>query len=181
MALVVEDGTGLANAESYISEADADTYITEHLRDGNTYRTAWVAASSANKEIALRQATDWLDITFAQSWQGQRVNETQALAWPRYGVVDYDGFAIDSDVVPVSIQEACAEMAARGVGEDLFADISSPSGAVKRKRSKVGPLETETEYAGSAEQAKAYTKAAQMIAELLTGGGGTGQLSIERS
>ena len=45
MTLIVEDGTGLANAESYVSVADATTY---HANIGNT---AWAAITSdATKE-----------------------------------------------------------------------------------------------------------------------------------
>lgn len=179
MALIVEDGTGLATAESYVSESDADTYVSKYLRAANTNRVAWEAATSANKEIALRQATAWLDITYREIWKGRRVREEQALAWPRYSVVDEDGFAIDSDVVPQVLKDACAEMATRGVGEDLFADVSAPSGSVVKERNKVGPLETEVEYAGSSSQQKAYVKASEMLRGLLESWGSRSK--VERS
>ena len=52
MSLVVEDGTGKADAESYISVADADTY---HSNRGNT---DWAALTTTEKEQLLRGATD---------------------------------------------------------------------------------------------------------------------------
>lgn len=167
MALVVEDGTGKTDAESYISVADTDTYVQLHLRSANTDRVEWLAAATADKEIALRQATDWLDIQFQQRWQGRRSNEDQALAWPRWGVVDFDGYTIESDSLPQDLLDATAEMAARGVSGDLFSDIDSPAGAIKRTRDKVGPLESEIEYTGSATQQAAYVKAEKIVAQLL--------------
>ena len=74
MALVVEDGTGLSTAESYISVADADTY---HSDRGNALWTG----TDAVKEEALRQATEYLDATY--DWKGSISLTTQALNWPR--------------------------------------------------------------------------------------------------
>jgi len=166
MALVVEDGTGLANADSYLSEADATSYITTRLRATNADRVAWEAATSTEAEVALRAATVWLDTTFRERWKGVRINETMSLAWPRYNVTDEDGYALDTDAVPQVVKNACAEMAARAISEDLFTDETTP-GAIKRTMDKVGPLETEVEYAGSASQQKAYTKSETMLRGVL--------------
>ena len=45
MSLIVEDGTGLAGAESYVSVTDADTY---HDKRGNT---AWATLTTAQKVV----------------------------------------------------------------------------------------------------------------------------------
>lgn len=54
MALIVEDGTGLADAESYLSVADADTYHADRNNE------AWQDYSTAEKEAALRKATQYI-------------------------------------------------------------------------------------------------------------------------
>jgi hypothetical protein len=51
VSLIVEDGTGLATAESYISVADADT------RQAALGITNWATLSTAEKEQALRRST----------------------------------------------------------------------------------------------------------------------------
>jgi len=79
MALTVEDGTGKANADSYISQTDADTYFSNHDSP-----TAWTGLTSDQKDAALRYATTALDGLFA--WEGFVVTSTQALGWPRSGV-----------------------------------------------------------------------------------------------
>jgi hypothetical protein len=78
MALIVEDGTGLANAESYVSVAAATTY---HANVGNT---AWAAITSdTTKEQLLRKATDYMVAQYRLQYAGCRRYSTQSLDWPR--------------------------------------------------------------------------------------------------
>lgn len=80
MSLVVEDGTGLTNAESYISVVDATTY---HASMGNA---GWVGTQT-QMEVALRQATQYLDTTYRFRGTTIKKNQPQqALMWPRFGV-----------------------------------------------------------------------------------------------
>ena len=67
MALIVEDGTGVSGAESYISVVDADDYHTNH---GNT---SWGSADTTAKEIALRKASEYLDGKYGKRWLGIRM------------------------------------------------------------------------------------------------------------
>lgn len=143
---VVEDGTGLADANSYLSEADADQYFENH---GNP--TSWSSLVQADKEEALRLGTQYLDAVYGNRWKGERVLATQALDWPRNNVSDRDGFAVETDEVPTAVKDATAEAAIRSLTVTLIPDITTP-GSIKLQRDKVGPIETETEYAGAASQ-----------------------------
>lgn len=119
MALVVEDGSGLPNAESFISAVDASTY---HAARGNV---AWAAiADDATREIYLRQATDYMEGIYRLRWKGYRLNAVQYLSWPRQSVFltdigatnegSYyggDGFLVPNNVVPTQVKQACAEFA----------------------------------------------------------------------
>ena len=102
LTLVVENGTGLTNSNSYATIAEAETYFEAHL-----YTTVWDIA--INKDVALVMATrlldDWID------WEGYRATEEQSLRWPRHDVVDEDGYLLDSDVVPQFLKNATAELA----------------------------------------------------------------------
>ncbi|BBH12906.1 DnaT-like ssDNA-binding protein [Chromobacterium haemolyticum] len=75
MALIVEDGSGLANAESLVSLDEADDY---HLEHGNG---AWGGMSIAMKERHLRYAALYL----SSMWQfaGKPIKVQQGLAFPR--------------------------------------------------------------------------------------------------
>jgi len=156
VALVVEDGTGLATAESYISVADADTRRTNLGADAT-----WTAATTAEKEEALRAATEYMEGSFRQSWKGTKLTRDQALSWPRYGAT-VDGYTVDSDVVPGEVANACADLALKSLGEDLTPDLER---AVIRE--KVGPLETE--YDRASPQAKRFRAVANMLAPFLKG------------
>src|SRR6478735_3539090 len=106
LVLVKEDGTGLANANSYASAADGDAY-----HDGHLYATAWTVATLANKEKALVFATRLIDAEY--QFNGVKAVETQALQWPREACLDpdtEDGWAT-SDVVPTSVRDATCELA----------------------------------------------------------------------
>lgn len=144
MALVVEDGSGSATAESYISESDADTY---HSNRGNT---AWAALSTAEKEILLRKATEYLDGKY--SWLGSKYTAAQALQWPRSGAI-VDGFTVDNNVIPAKLQQATAEVA---LLENSASLTSSQDRGGKVKRTKVDVIETE--YMDGAPSATVYPK-----------------------
>lgn len=159
MALIVEDGTGLANAESYIAVADATTY---HAARGNA---AWAAlASDTVREQALRRATDYMEGAYGSRWRGDRVSETQALSWPRSDA-EFSGFEIASTVVPDAVKRACAELALRAAADDLLADASA-----QVTSETVGPISVT--YAPGARQGVAYKAVDAMVSAYLKAGGG---------
>lgn len=154
--LVVEDGLGRSDAESYISVADADA------RQSGLGNAAWAGDETA-KEQALRRATAYIEQRYRQRWRGTKLLRDQALSWPRYGAV-VDGWDVASNVVPVEVANACADLAVKALTETLNEDQTR--GIV---RDKVGPIETE--YDAYAPQAKRFVAIDQMLAPYLTGGG----------
>ena len=99
---------GSATADSYASLAAALTY---HAAMGNA---AWAASTDALREPALRRATLWTDATYRSRWTGYRLNgRTQSLDWPRSGVVDWEGYAVDSATIPAEVVSATCEAALR--------------------------------------------------------------------
>lgn len=141
MALIVEDGTGRADAESFISVADATAF---HAARGNA---AWAAiASDAEREQLLRRAADYMEQVYRDMWAGYRMTNTQALSWPRYEVPIKDspgGYGsmpsyYPYDAVPRLVAQACAVLALRALTGDLEPDLDAQ---VKRK--SVGPLDVE--------------------------------------
>jgi len=101
MAFLVEDGTGLTLANSYLSVAD---YTTHHVDRGRT-----VSASSSIVQGALIRATDYIDKRFGRSFRGYRELKAQGLEWPRIGAQDNDGWLLED--VPLLLQKATAEYA----------------------------------------------------------------------
>ena len=149
MALVVEDGTGVdqsPSANSYATVAEADSYFSARNNSD------WSGATTAAKEAALIEATDWLGQQYRMRWKGIRVSSGQPLDWPRYGViledtyeldtVDYPSSSIgfpnelDSDFIPNELKYATMEMALRRIEDSatkLTADLDR-GGGLKRLR-----------------------------------------------
>jgi len=170
MAFVVEDGTGLSDATSYVSLAWADAYFIDR---GNT---TWSGATDSEKEISLIKATDYVDATY--SFVGIKGSSAQALEWPRDEA--YDKYLEHLTDIPTLLLKAATELAVRALSADLMED-SDFSGRVKRERVD-GAVEVEYANDGAMQQ-KVYT----YIDKLLVGSGiargksgSTGQLKIIR-
>lgn len=162
MALEVEDGTGKANSESYISVADADA---RHTALGNA---DWIGATNL-KEEALRRATVFMLQAYRQRWIGTRRRTTQALDWPRIDVIVDKYTPVAVDTVPSDVANACADLALKALAEALAPDLER--GVI---REKVGPIETE--YDRGSPQAKRYRAIEMMLAPYLKGGSGMARL-----
>lgn len=152
----MEDGSGIAGAESYISVADADT---RHTNLGNT---AWTGATSV-KEAALRRATQYMLQAYRLRWSGMRVHFAQTLDWPRYDIM-VDGFPVDVNSVPDAVKNACADLALKALSSDLNADLTP-----RVIREKVGPIETD--YDRYTPQQTRFVAIDDMLAPYLDGGG----------
>lgn len=165
MALVVEDGTGLSTAESYLSVADADTY---HSNRGNS---TWTGTDEV-KEQALRKATQYLDATY--TWKGTINSTTQSLNWPRDGVTDRDGRDLD-DSVPQLLKDATAELALAALSADLLT-ITTNSDYVKRE--KVGDLEVE--YKDGSPVGRQYRLVSRILSGLYSSKIGGNAINLSR-
>ena len=64
--------------DTYITLADAETYILAHVL--STKRTAWAALSDSDKEILLMEAAQTID---SMPLQGERLTEAQKMEFPR--------------------------------------------------------------------------------------------------
>lgn len=155
--LIVEDGSGLPEAEAYASVAQADARLT------GLGLTLWATITEGEKEAAIRRATVYMEQTYRPRWVGARASRAQALAWPRTGV-ELDGFPVGAGEIPAELVKACVDLAFRAA----FRDLSKDTGTAQERQSvKVGPIET-TYVAGSALKAR-YTAVDEMLRPLLAG------------
>lgn len=95
MAIVVEDGTVVSGANSYISEAELSTYATDR----------GVTISGTASEL-IYQAMDYIE---AQPFKGIKGTQAQPLQWPRYGVY-IDTYYVASDSIPQLLKDAVCEV-----------------------------------------------------------------------
>ena len=164
MALVVETGSGLATAESYISVDDTDTYFAD--RDSPT---SWTGADTDTKEDALRIATQYLDALYHHRWLGIRSSITQRLSWPRNDV-EIEEYVLDATSLPRQLVEATAEAAYRHLTDTdgLMPDIDP---GIKAESVRVGPISESIEYAGTKQGVKQFKAIDMILTPLLTRAG----------
>jgi hypothetical protein len=105
LTFIVEDGTGLADATSYVSVSDA----TDILSLNPISNAAWAALTPTEQETYLMWASRYLDQHV--DWYGDKTVEDSALRWPREYVYDIDGILIADDVIPEQLKRATAQLA----------------------------------------------------------------------
>ena len=107
MALTIDATVGGASANSFVLLTEFATYM-ESRSNSDAYDDA---DSDDTRNRALAEATRELS---ALMWQGYRVDDTQALAWPRDLVANPDdpnGAFYDNDAIPGRIKRATYELA----------------------------------------------------------------------
>lgn len=163
MAFTVEDGTGSASANAYVSVAYCDSWHSDRGA------TAWTGTDTV-KEQAIVRATDYLDRRY--NFVGTKASTDQALEWPRANVEDPWGR--DYAAVPEEVKRACAEAALLALSNDL---IPTPTydaiGQATMKREKVGPIETEASYQTGAAPLKRWPHIDLILKKFIIKGGTT--------
>lgn len=130
MAVVIDATAGSASANSFITLAAATTYL-----EGRLNSSAWTSATTDETNRALVEATRELTLL---PWQSTRTDDTQALAWPRFGVVDPDasssGFYFDSTEIPQRVKDATCELALEFIkaGTTDLAALPASDGVIQR-------------------------------------------------
>lgn len=136
MALVVENGSGVTDANSYVDVAYLDAY---HTARGNA---GWLASgvTEAQKVEAALRAMLYVE-TFR--FRGQKAAVLQNCAFPRVGAVTRDGLEWPQNAVPEAVRQAQAEGALRELVSPgtLLPDWEPGKGP--KRREKLGELEDE--------------------------------------
>lgn len=148
---IVEDGTGLEDADSYCEVDFATEYFTDY-----GLSTEWTAALTATRQQALRVASEYLDQTFQDRLIGYQLNPgVQALEIPRSMAWSKHGVLIEG--VPIDVQKATCEVARRWLIDpnDLLPDEAAASN-VQSKSLAVGPLRFDKSFSGSATTQKSF-------------------------
>ena len=113
MALVVESGVGLADADSFISLEGARAFAAKY---GITLPTNDAAA-----EVALRQGCQYVELQ-QKCFSGSRLTTTQALSWPRTGATNAYGVEYADGDMPAQLGYAQVHAAAEyAAGTDVRA------------------------------------------------------------
>jgi hypothetical protein len=158
MALIIETGAGVANANSYATVEQAKAYAAA--------RGLVLPAPDSAIEPLLILAADFLE-SYEGRYKGKKTAPDNALAWPRSGAVLYDGTEdFPDDAIPnVLIKAQCqlaydatlTELQATGSGQEVI-------------REKVDVIETEYAKNGSGTVQAEFNKAESILEPLLESG-----------
>jgi len=148
MALIVEDGSGKSDAESFVSVAEITSYAA---------KWGLVFPGSADPEVCARKGTRYLEATYAKRITGSRGVLNQALSWPRIYAEDTEfdmyppdnwgigGNLVPSTIVPQAWKDAACEMSIAAVSGEILPDVTG-SDRLKSKDVQVGPIRKSVEY-----------------------------------
>jgi len=153
MALVIEDGTGKTDSNTYASEAEFVAYAAAR---GVT------VANNITDEQLLITAMDYIE---QQPFKGFKNTKEQALQWPRSNV-KIDGYYVDTDEIPLLLKEAQMENA---LGIDAGNNPLATEGR-STKREKVDVIEVE--YMDGSRTSTYLVAAESKLSKLLKSGSG---------
>lgn len=119
--LIIEDGAGLPDAESYATAAELVVYAGKF---GVT-----VPVEEAAQEALLRRAALVME---GMNWKGKKTSGDQALAWPRRGV-ELDRAIQADNYLPVRIKYGQMALAAEIHADDID-PVEQRKGAVTREK-----------------------------------------------
>lgn len=174
MALNVINDNGRVDANDDLSAIDT---VSNSYASVSAFLTYWLDRNLDYTDYdieavqaALLKASDYIERRFGQVFKGTRIDGTQALAWPRYGVYSRDGVLVEG--VPPALRTACIEYAARSLlGTALWSDpVVNPN--VRKIVSGIGPIREEVEYVGGGLTSETFPLADSLIAPYIIAAGG---------
>lgn len=162
--IVVEDGTIVDGANSYITDDEFTSYCDNRGID--------YSEDSDERAELIISARDFIDYTYRDKFQGEQVSRDQLLEFPRKGV-SVGRFKIEINEIPRELKTAQIEAAVSSIDIDLYSD----SDGTNVQKEKLDVLEVEYFQSGSSGSV-ILRKVRDVISPLLKNGG---KITLERS
>lgn len=132
ITLIVEDGTGKSDSNSYVSREDSTSYLEIEGSD------VWVNLADADKDLMLARATRLID-RYCE-FTGDALTSVQALEYPRVNAFDYSlpresDRSLESGIIPKCLKDAntllaealaSGEYSSKTAGEASVQSLSLP-------------------------------------------------------
>lgn len=162
MALIIEDGSVVAGANSFVTVAEAIAYAEE--------RNEAFPTGEGEVEGLLHHAMDYI-ASFRRSFAGQKVSPTQGTPYPRVNAT-VDGEPFPADAIPQELKQAQCQLA---VDCYSIGGLQLTSSGYATSREKIDVIEVE--YAvgsqvsgGSAPAEPSFPKADNLLESMFNGG-----------
>lgn len=132
--IIVEDGSIVTGANSFVDLAFANSYFESDL-----YAHEWTLDGDERREKALKMAARYIYQNF--KFDGELVEKDQPMYFPRTGVINPDtGDEYLETEIPLILKQAQCEMALFLLTNDVNA-LKSQGNAVKREKADVVEVE----------------------------------------
>lgn len=140
--ITVEDGTGVAGANSYVTLVEFKSYFDN--RNDNAY----TSYDDCEIEAGMINAFQYLESEYGTCFIGSKLTKSQGGHFPVSDGVRSDGFELDEDEIPQEVKDAQCELAKVAMdGTNLYpSDSVDVQTGIKKIKEKVGPIEEEIEY-----------------------------------
>lgn len=139
MTLIIEDGSIVPGANSYVTAEEIIEYAEE--RGVSIVTGSPASPIPESVDVLAIKAMDFL-MLYDDKWQGYVADSDQDLAWPRKAVYVH-GQRIASNVIPLRIKRAQMALAMEVHNGTILIPGGSISGEAFVTREKIGPIETE--------------------------------------
>lgn len=156
MALTIEDGSGVAGANSYIDVAAARAYAVA--------RGLTLPAADGDVEALLIKSMDFIE-AYRGDFQGLKTAATNSLQWPRTGVT-LDGYPLAEDAIPQVLKDAQAQLAVDAQNADLMPTGSGREVVMER----VDVVQVQYAESGNTNPQPIFTKAEALLKPLFKSG-----------
>lgn len=156
MALIIEDGSIVPNANSFTTDAELQAYALA--------RNITLPATEAERDSLQILAMDYL-FSVEHKLKGCRVSIEQELPYPRVGVCA-NGFDVPSDTIPKAVKNAMMELAMQAHVSDLLINKTNKNVASE----KVDVIEVSYFSGGSWESVNTGRANAYLTAYYIGGG-----------
>lgn len=156
MALIIEDGTGVSGANSYISVAEA--------RDFANLRSLILPSADAEVEVLIIKAFDYLE---ALDFKGEYANPPQSAEFPRKNLY-VQGILFSESQIPFKLKQAQCQLAYEATNFEL-----QPTGDGREvTKEKVDVVEVEYAEKGINVARPTFTSVNGYLKDLVRAGSG---------
>lgn len=118
--IIVEDGSVVSGANSYVSEAELSAYATD--------RNITLSGDYGDASELLVRSMDYMEML---EYSGDKYSRDQPLQWPRVGVV-VDDYSVSRETLPPDLKKAQLALAiAIDQGYDPLANVDRTQQRIK--------------------------------------------------
>jgi len=139
--LIIEDGTNVTDANTYVDIAFVDTVAELHDEQN------WLDCPTEDKNKFIVKSTNLVESLYGHRYRGDILTDSQSLLYPRGSFMDGHGRLINSETIPQPLKQAVAQGAIGFANDNLqFVEEDFEDANIKRESFSAGSYSESIEY-----------------------------------